>query len=467
MLKLDTIAALSTAVGEAGIAIVRVSGPSAFKAMGLLFRCGKAGRSNKDFKKLGSHTVNYGVFLDSPSGEIIDEVLLLKMAAPNSYTREDVAEIHCHGGSVAAASVLKALFSNEVRPAEPGEFTKRAFLNGRIDLASAEAVMDLIRSHTQRGARAALDQLEGRLSEKVKQMRAALLTLLATLEVNLDYPEHDEEQKSLADALVTITSVCFEISRLTASFGQGRILKEGLTLVIAGRPNVGKSSLMNRISGQDRSIVTEIPGTTRDIVEAFVNIKGFPVRILDTAGIREGSDRLEKLGVERTISAIDRAELVLAVFDCAEMPNEEDRSLVNRLKSSKVPLIYAMNKADKACPQSEKALLDLLLPATPIAISAQSNIGIDELLDLVAETASGTRLAADDALLLTNTRHLQLLNSALENLREAEEVCRSNMTHDLLAFLVRGAWEELGLILGEGAAEELIDSIFSSFCLGK
>jgi tRNA modification GTPase len=488
----DTIAALSTAVGDAAIAIVRISGPGAFPAADRLFVPGKKAHAWRPGSRhddrlrpfdghagirtgeaasghvagMASHTVAYGLVTDPADGVPIDEVLLLKMASPGTYTREDIVEIHCHGGRVVAGEVLRVVFAQGVRPAEAGEFTRRAFMNGRIDLAEAEAVMDLIRSHTARGARAALEQLDGRLSEMVAAMRESLLMLMGHMEANLDYPEHDDEKVTLSMAAPILAGLHAEMRRLLDSYGQGRILREGLSLVIAGRPNAGKSSLMNQLAGYDRSIVADIPGTTRDTVETFVNLRGLPVRLLDTAGLRETMDAVERMGVERTLDALDRAELAVAVFDGSAMPGPEDVKLVERLKMTGMNSLYVMNKSDVMNPIVEAALLELL-PQRPLAVSALLGTGIGMLIDRIAEIASGNRGDSDNALLLTNARHRHLLELAEAAIAEAEKACREGMTHDVIAFLLRDAWSHLGGILGEGADEDLLDSIFSRFCLGK
>ncbi len=468
----DTIAAVSTAVGEGGIAIIRISGTNAFSVAGRLFRKGANKQSKSirttrdDVNAMSSHTVSYGHLFDAPEGELLDEVMLLKLCAPRTYTREDVVEIHCHGGTTVTGLILNAIFAQGVRPADPGEFTRRAFLNGRLDLTRAEAVMDLIRSRTERGARQALHQLEGQLAVTVNRMREALLQMLGQLEVNLDYPEHDEEDIGMAAAIACIGPVREELSALLRSHRQGRILQEGMNLVIAGRPNAGKSSLMNRLAGQDRSIVTSIPGTTRDVVESVVNLKGLPVRLLDTAGLRDSEDAVEKLGMSRTLAAMERAELILAVFDGADMPNEQDEDLIRRLEQVSIPVIYVMNKSDVAHPDVE-AGLNQRLPALPCVVSAVSGSGMEGLTERIVEVASGGRAASDEALLLTNARHHRLLQQADERLDEAERAVAAGMTHDILAFLVRDAWLLLGAVVGEGASEELLDSIFTRFCLGK
>ena len=486
----DTIAAIATAVGDAGIAIIRMSGPDAFSVADMLFVPGRGGAgaphglsspayvpgagvpngpestSYHAVTSMASHTVAYGHLLDGPSGRVIDEVLLLKMVPPRTYTREPVVEIHCHGGRVVAQSVLRAVFGQGVRPAGPGEFTRRAFLNGRLDLAEAEAVMDLIRSQTDRGARAAVAQLEGRLSESIRAMREPLLDLLGRIAVNLDYPEYDAEETTLLQALQILADVRAQARRLLDTYAEGRILKEGLNLVIAGRPNAGKSSLMNRLAGQERSIVTDIPGTTRDVVETHVSLRGLPVRLMDTAGLRETEDAVERIGVARTMNALAQAELVTAVFDGAEPPSDEDGQLVRLLSESRVPVLYVVNKADVAHPEVEAALARLL-PEKPLSVSARTGDGMEALVDRIAAVAVGNRQESESALVLTNERHRMQVAEAEARLAEAEMACRDGMTHDVVAFLAREAWVSLGAVLGEGATDELIDSIFSRFCLGK
>ena len=460
----QTIAAISTATGEGGIAIVRVSGPDAFSAVAPLFV--HAGMAHPTLDGMPSHTVRHGHFLDAPAGRRIDEVLLLKMSAPRSYTREDVVEIHCHGGPVTAGTVLRAVLSRGVAPAAPGEFTRRAFLNGRIDLAEAEAVMDLIRSQTERGARAALDQLDGRLSTVIHDLRESLLVLLGALEVNLDYPEHDAEEVSLGQADTVLGQTRDALGRLLDTYAEGRILREGLTVVVAGKPNAGKSSLMNRLAGQERSIVTDIPGTTRDVVETMASLRGLPMRLLDTAGLRESQDAVEKIGVARTLDALDRAELIVAVFDGETLPGPEDVMLAERLRSSRVPVLHVMNKTDVVHP-SAHADLTALLGTSPLPVSVQQGTGMPELLDAIVRTATRAQGNAGNPVILTNERHRQLLGQADALLAEARQAAREAQTHDVLAFLVREAWQALGRIVGEGATEDLINSIFSRFCLGK
>ncbi len=514
----DTIAAISTAVGDAGIAIVRISGSQAFSVADAIFRIQKnsiqaVGKGVlKPEKKIlsrmqsghtvataavsriqsghtvataavsgmqsghtvataavsgmQSHCIFHGYIHDSQSGQLVDEVMLVKMDAPKTYTKEDTVEIQCHGGSTVVREVLRCVFAAGARPAEAGEFTKRAFLNGRIDLIEAEAVMDMIQSHTAHGSRAAAAQLEGQLSERIRAMREALLMLIGQMAVNLDYPEFDAEEVTLKAAEMVISDVLQQMEKLISQYHYGRILREGFNLVIAGKPNAGKSSLMNRLTGQDRSIVTDIPGTTRDIVESFVNIKGLPVRILDTAGLRETVDVIEKIGVDRTVDAMAQAEMVLAVFDGSVMPAKEDVLLIKQLETLHCPVLYVVNKVDCRHPKAEAALI-AQLPKTPLFVSALEGTGLADVTDTIVQLAAGVRYEAGQEVLLTNERHKVLLDKAKDNLTEALLACQTQLTHDVLAFLLREAWEQLGEITGETATDALINNIFARFCLGK
>jgi len=490
----EPIAAVSTAVGDAAIAIVRISGAAAFTVADKIFRIGNEKPNRLTLPRSvtiqESHTVQHGFIVDDVPAEYpssqgiavtgvseqpdkenqspnkIDEVLLIKMEAPRTYTRENTVEIHCHGGSVIVSEVLRCVIAAGARPAEPGEFTKRAFLNGRMDLVEAEAVMDVIQSHTKSSAKAAFEQLNGRLSVQIKKMRENLIMLIGQMEVNLDYPEFDAEEVTLQSAEKVLFEVLQQMDALLAQYQHGRILREGFNLVIAGKPNAGKSTLMNRLAGQEKSIVTDIPGTTRDIVEAYISLKGLPVRLYDTAGIRETQDVIEKIGVDKTVGAMEQAEMIAAVFDGASMPTAEDGQLVQQLKKIGGPVLYIINKTDNGHPDIEEALTKLF-PKKPVSVSALVGTGMEFLIDEIVESATGARYIKDQEVILTNARHKKLLDIAKVNIEEAIRACETGMTHDVLSFLVREAWENLGGIVGEGATEDLLNHIFSRFCLGK
>lgn len=453
----ETIAALATAVGQAGIAIVRISGPKAIEAADQVFR----GRVS--VAEQVSHTIAFGHLVDN-DGSHADEVLLVKMLAPKSYTREDVIEIHCHGGHTPALTALKLIFATGVRPAEPGEFTKRAFLNGRIDLVKAEAVMDLIQSHSELGAKAAVRQLEGRLSAQIRRMREGILDVLAQLEVNLDYPEYDVEELT-ADGIVPVLSVLeTEIRQMLAQFQYGRILREGMEVVIAGKPNAGKSSLMNRLSGKSRSIVTDIPGTTRDIVEDFVSIRGIPVVLRDTAGLRETEDVVERIGVSRTLEAMEQAHLLMAVFDVSVPMEAADEQLFTAVMKSPEDVLIVLNKIDRPYEQTLSALRERFPNA--VLVSAITEEGLSSLEEAIVRFAESGRGDATEVL-LTNSRHEHLLRLALSALEQAGHEAAGHMTLDLVAFNLKVALEELGRITGEQADDDLAATIFSRFCIGK
>lgn len=456
----DTIAGISTAVGNSGISVIRLSGPEAFLIADKIFR-GKNTVTDQE-----SHTIQYGKILSNQTKEVIDEVLLSKMEAPRTYTRENVVEISSHGGYTIAVSLLNLLYNNGARPAEPGEFTKRAFLNGRIDLSQAEAVMDIIQARTQRVSKVAVKQLEGSVSKKLNEIRERIITLLSNIEVNLDYPEYDAEEITLAQAGREAEGIITELDELIRSFHFGKLLREGMEVVIAGRPNVGKSSLMNRLTRKNRSIVTDIPGTTRDTVEEYVNIKGIPVKLVDTAGVRETFDQVEKQGVERSIKAISDADFAIILIDISQGFIPEDQILLNKVLDKHKPYVLCFNKTDLV---KEKQKTNELAKAYPGAIlmSISEDTGIDELEERIFEFATENRQDIDNQVLITNARHEIQLKRAKSHLESAYRASDLKMTLDMVALDLKVALEELGKITGHHADEDVINAIFSRFCLGK
>lgn len=455
----DTIAAIATALGEASIAVVRVSGPKAVDSVAALFR-GKA-----DLRTVPSHTVHYGWICDPDTGERIDETLVTVMRAPRSYTAEDVVEIGTHGGIVAVQAVLRAVLRQGVRLAEPGEFTKRAFLNGRIDLAQAEAVMDLIRSKSERAFRVARRQMEGVLSDRIRGLRRRLVELLAHVEVNIDYPEHDVPEVTAELVAGVCGEALKEVEDLLAQAGRGKILREGIVTAIVGRPNAGKSSLLNALARENRAIVTDIPGTTRDIVEESVSLGGIPIRLMDTAGIRETEDVVERIGVERTREALREADLILHVIAVDEPLHEDDVRLLEELADR--PAVIVLNKIDLPG-KLDEAEVERLAGGKPVVrVSARDGSGLDRLEESVRELFFGGSIAADDFTYVSNARHIDLLRRAADSLRDAKAAAEAGMPVDILQIDVAAAWEALGEIVGEAAGEALIDQIFSQFCLGK
>jgi len=456
MYESDTIAAISTPYGTGGIGIIRVSGNEAFEIIQKIFK------GKKSFSEYKSHTINYGKIIDPATGEVLDEALVSKMKAPNTFTREDVVEINCHGGMVPIKKVLELIVREGARIAEPGEFTKRAFLNGRIDLSQAEAVIDLINSKTSEGSRAAIEQLEGKLSVKLKEARSMLIELIAHIEVTVDYPEHDIEEITGEKVYTELKKVREKLVNIIKGYEKGRIIREGINVVIAGRPNVGKSSLLNELSGKNKAIVTDIPGTTRDIIEEYININGIPVRITDTAGIRETEDVVEKIGVERTEKAIDSADLVIMMIDAVEGINEEDINILSRINEKKH--IVLVNKIDLLDKEREFPELE---GKNVIKTSVKEDIGVDKLEEEITRLFISGDIRTNDEVLVTNVRHKNLIDKAINSIDEACNAYESRMPLDLITIDIKNAAEYLGQITGESVSEDVINEIFSRFCLGK
>ncbi|OUM93716.1 MAG: tRNA uridine(34) 5-carboxymethylaminomethyl synthesis GTPase MnmE [Thermobacillus sp. ZCTH02-B1] len=456
----DTIAAIATAVGESGIAVIRISGPDAIGAAAPYVRA-KVGLADA-----ATHTVQYAKIIDPSTGETVDEALVTVMRAPKSFTAEDVVEISVHGGVVPVRRVLDLLLAGgRIRLAEPGEFTRRAFLNGRIDLAQAEAVMDLIRSKSERAMKVALKQVEGKLSRKIREIRQRLVELLAHLEVNIDYPEHDVPELTSAFLRERCGEALEEIRRLLKSANEGRILREGITTAIVGRPNVGKSSLLNLLAGAERAIVTDIPGTTRDVIEEYVTVNGIPLRLLDTAGIRETTDVVERIGVERSRSALADADLLLVVLNRSEPLHDDDRDLLRQAAGRQA--IVILNKTDLPAKLDEDEVRNLLPGAAVVPMSAKEGRGLGELGQAIAALFFGGKLEGAEETVVSNARHAALLRQAERSLVDAIESTDAGVPIDIVQIDVRTAWERLGEITGDTAGESLIDQIFSQFCLGK
>ena len=454
----DTIAGVSTAVGNAGISIIRMSGPDAFIIAEKVFK-GKI-----PIKNQLSHTIQYGRIVSIEG--VIDEVLLSKMAEPRTYTCEDIIEINCHGGYVVTSRILSLLISFGARPAEPGEFTKRAFINGRIDLSQAEAVMDVIQARSAKGSQIALKQLEGRLSEKVTKITSMLIDTLAKLEVNLDYPEYDVEELSREDVKKATGPAIEELSQLIKSFHYGKILREGMDVVIMGKPNVGKSSLMNRLSRKNRSIVTEIPGTTRDAIEEYINLSGIPIKLTDTAGVRETSDLVESIGVERSVEALKKSDIAILLFDASDYPKTEDKHLYDLVSNHQDQFIVVFNKCDLVQDPIVMATLEVQYPDS-LFVSVVKDEGIGLLESKLIEFATLNALDIDNQVLVTNARHEHQLRLSLDALHFAVKAVDSCMTLDVIALELKTALEELGRITGQLVSKDIIDAIFSRFCLGK
>jgi tRNA modification GTPase len=456
----DTIAAISTPMGEGAIAIIRISGEEAIETANKIFK-GKT-----PLIEVPSHTIHYGKIIEPQTNEIIEEVMVSVMKGPKTFTREDIVEINCHGGIVSVNRVLETVLSLDVRLAEPGEFSKRAFLNGRIDLSQAEAVMDLIRAKTDRAMNVAIGQMEGRLSNLIDTLRQVLLETLAHVEVNIDYPEYDDVEEMTHHMLIEkATLVREEIGKILTTAKQGKILREGLSTVIVGRPNVGKSSLLNSLAQENKAIVTDIPGTTRDVIEEYVNVRGVPLRLLDTAGIRETEDIVEKIGVERSRKVLKEADLILLVLNYGDELTNEDEKLFEAVKDMDV--IVIINKTD--LPQKinlEK--ISQLAPKHPIvSTSLLQEKGIDELEKAIASLFFETGIEAQDVTYVSNTRHVSLLRQAQKAVEDAINGIESGVPIDMVQIDLTRAWEILGEITGDTVHESLLDQLFSQFCLGK
>jgi tRNA modification GTPase len=456
----DTIAAIATASGEGSIAIIRVSGNDAIRIVEPLFR------TKTPLSLVPSHTIHYGYIINSSSGETVEEVLVTVMRAPRSFTMEDVVEINSHGGTVAAQAILKLLLTSGVRLAEPGEFTKRAFLNGRIDLSQAEAVMDLIRAKSDRAFKIAMKQAKGQLSEKIRHIRSNLLQLIAHLEVNIDYPEHDTPELTEMHITDQCGVVAEQLAKMIEDAKRGKMLREGIVTAIVGRPNVGKSSLLNALVKENRAIVTDIPGTTRDIIEEYIILNGVPLKLLDTAGIRETNDLVEQIGVEKSRGAIEEADLVLLVLSNDQISFKEELQILKSVEHKCV--IICINKSDLATKINLQELqLSLSNNHKIVLLSVKENKGFTELEKAIADLFFNGRIETDDLTYLSNVRHIYLLEQANQSLFEAVEATTSGMPIDIIQLDIRNSWEQLGLIIGESVGDSLLDEIFSQFCLGK
>lgn len=458
----DTIAAISTPLGTGGIGVIRVSGPDAFIIGRRIFR----GRTA--FTDMKSHCVAHGKIIDPLSGNFLDDVLLIKMKGPNTFTGEDTVEISCHGGIVVLKNVLSAVLREGARAAGPGEFTKRAFMNGKMDLAQAEAVIDLINSKTEEGSRAAAAQLDGRLSQRIRYVRKELVGLIAHIEAVLDYPEYDIEELTGEKICSGIRSAKNEILKIAESYNRGRLIKEGISAAIIGKPNAGKSSLLNALAGVSRAIVTDIPGTTRDIIEEYINVGGIPVRFLDTAGIRNTLDPVESIGVKMARKAASEADLAIIVLDASTGILPEDIEILTFLKDKKKVII--INKTDIAGEDKiagMKMQLDKIGDPPVIVASMLDGKGMDELLDVIKGLFMEGAIDVNSEVLITNARHKILLESSAECLTSAEDAYVKGLPLDLAAIDIKESAENLGRITGESVDEDVVNEIFSRFCIGK
>ena len=459
--EFDTIAAISTAPGEGAIGIVRISGDLAISIASSIYQCG-----TKQLEEQKTHTIHYGHIVDPKSGEVYDEVMVSVLRAPKTFTREDIVEINCHGGIVAINRVLQLVLRMGARLAEPGEFTKRAFLNGRIDLSQAEAVMDLIRAKTDKSMQLAMRQLDGQLSHLIQNLRQEILNTLAQVEVNIDYPEYDDVEEMTLQLLREKTQQVLQgIRALLNTASQGKILRDGLKTAIVGRPNVGKSSLLNVLLREEKAIVTDIAGTTRDTIEEYVNVRGVPLQLIDTAGIRETDDVVEKIGVERSRKALKEADFVLLLLNQSEILQEEDIRLLETTKGMKRIILF--NKTDLPSKLSKEDIAPYAQEEEIVTTSMLNKEGIDQLEEKIAGYFFQGQMNERDATYLSNTRHIALLEKAEQALVEVQNGIEMEMPVDLIQIDFTRAWDLLGEITGDSVQDELLTQLFSQFCLVK
>lgn len=459
MKEFDTICAISTAIGEGGIAIIRVSGDKALEIVSKIFRP----KNGKDIREMKTYTMRYGHIVDINTEELIDEVIISYMKGPRSFTAEDIVEINCHGGVTSTNKVLENTLKAGARLAEPGEFTKRAFLNGRIDLSQAEAVMDLITAKTELAMKSALMQSSGSLSQRINKLNEYLLNVLALIEYAVDFTEDDEEIDPTIPIRVreSLDKAHNDIEKLLKSADEGKIIRDGLSLAIVGKPNVGKSSLLNVLLKEKRAIVTDIAGTTRDVIEEYINLDGIPVKIIDTAGIRETEDIVEKIGVERSREKINEADLVLLVLDSSRELDKEDMEIIEAIKDKKA--IVLLNKIDLEN-KLDNSVIDKF--ENIIKISAKEDIGIDGLKNEIKNMFFSGKIDSE-SLIISNSRHKQALIRAEENCNEALVRLNNNEYLDLISIFVTAALKALGEITGSELEEDLVNKIFKEFCCGK
>ena len=457
---MSTIAAISTAPGIGGIGIIRISGENTYNVLQKIFKP----KNKTDFSKEKGYRIKYGYIVEND--KIIDEVLVSIFKAPNSYTTEDLCEINSHGGTYIVQKILELCLKNGAELAEPGEFTKRAFLNGRMDLSQAEAVIDIINAKTQKESKASMQQLEGSLLEEIKKIRDLLMSIMVDVEVSIDYPEYDVEEVSHNKAKEVLQQVQLQLQKLRNSFETGKIIKEGIKVALIGKPNAGKSSLLNAILKEERAIVTEIEGTTRDVIQESISIKGIPINIIDTAGIRDADNKVEQIGIERSRKSAKEADLVIAIFDGSKAFTDEDYEIIEMIKNKKSIII--LNKVDVGIEEKVKQELENIRNENEIIeISAKNKDGIEEIYDEIERLFKLDEIKLDNEVTITNIRHKNIIERAIELTKKAIETNELNLPIDMIGLCIKEIMEELGKITGESVSDEIINEIFAKFCLGK
>lgn len=457
----DTICAISTPPGEGAIGMVRISGPDAIRIAQQVFRKKPPG----SLEKLPSHTIHYGLVINPATGEVLDEALLSILRRPRTYTREDMVEMTCHGSPLLLTQVVALLLKSGARLADPGEFTKRAFLNGRIDLTQAEAVLDMIQAKTNASLKVSMEQLQGGLGREIKVIQDQLLAMLTHVEANIDFSEEDLQVISLEDVKKNLAEVLAHIRKLLKGWEGGRILREGMAMAIVGRPNVGKSSLLNALLQQERAIVTPTPGTTRDVLEEWANIRGIAVKFMDTAGLREANDPVEQEGVRRAKEAVERSHMALLVMDASQPLQDDDRALMDFMEKKKKILV--LNKTDLPRRIQEKNIKERLPGASLVRVSATQRMGLEHLLDVIRDEVFHGSIVMGETPLVVSSRHRAVIEKAHEAVGRAISVTQSGLSGEFLALEIRAAMNHLGELIGTTTTDDLLDRIFSQFCIGK
>ena len=458
---MSTIAAISTAPAIGGIGIVRMSGKDCFEVLEKIFKP----KNPETIENIAGYRIKYGTIVNPETNRVVDEVLVSYFKCPKSYTAENMCEINSHGGIVVLREILELCLKNGAELAKPGEFTERAFLNGRIDLTQAEAIIDIINAKSTREAQESANQLEGYLSRKINEIRKKIMDIMVNIEANIDYPEYDVEEVSNRDAENKLKEIENELIKLSKTFENGKILKEGVKIAIIGSPNAGKSSLLNSMLKEERAIVTDIAGTTRDIIEEQISIEGIPFKVIDTAGIRDAKDKIEQIGIEKSKKAANEADVILAVFDSSVPLNDEDREILNLLKHKKS--IIVLNKTDlKQIVNNEcKEIQDVNTEV--INISLKNNEGLERIYESLVKMFNLNQINLDNELTITNIRHQELINKAIESTRMALNDLNNSMPIDIISINIKEILEHLGEITGDNVSEDIIKSIFAKFCLGK